>query len=450
MKLKHCLSLILCVCALNCAAQFREDISSLFPIRKGDPRVEYRDIYTGYDVVVDKYEKWREDPATILARLGDDLDWAEDVKKAKEIGGHVVEATMKPGELAELCMLPADAEKVTHLKLSGRALKWGVYGPEELKLDVFLRSLKNLKVLNLRDLDCEIISLDRLKTVEKIVLPANCSSASITGNDKLKDVVFGPRFEALGNVVYETDKKYYETGLTRSFFNMGLMEDVEFPEGLIYIGGFRFGTKTRSVTFPSSLKLIEYFGDTFAYPPTIGQQIPALKEIHVKTVTPPVVYHFPFKYEHLKNITLYVPKGAKENYLKDLKWRNFGSIVEEDVIIKERILNDDFEIYKPITANSVIGKWKYVKSDVILDANVNKPVIDPGLDWIKLDGKVWEDCKLDGTTSKLNYFFTEKSIFVGSYQYKIEKADEKELIIYVDKIIQNVNVKFVFIFSRME
>lgn len=452
MKLKFIISSILFALALSSSAQVVTNEGILvFPFKKGDPRVKERSLGVGFEVFADEIEAWREKPSDILAGLGEDLDWAEDVKKANASGGHVVVAEIVPGESAELCMTPADASKVTHLKLTGRAMKWGAYGPTDLKLDVFLRKLKNLKVLNLRDLDCEIIYLDRFNNVEKIVLPANCTSARVTGNKNLQNLVFGPKFEAFGYVIYDTNKKYYQTDMTNSFIDLGAMKTFNFPEGVAYIGGFTFGKATQSVTFPSTLKLIEYFGDTFTMSPYAHMQIPALKEIHVNALTPPRIKEFPFEYEHLKNVTLYVPRGTKDVYMKDLKWRNFGAIVEEDVVIAERPVDEDMTIVKPITSESVLGKWKFEKHEIKdLEGKYDRPGQDPGLDCIELDGKYWIDYKKDGTTNKMSYYFIEGAIYLGTQIFHIEKADDKELILFAKQKIEGIDFRFIFTFSRAE
>lgn len=54
----------------------------------------------------------------------------------------------------------------------------------------------------------------------------------------------------------------------------------------------------------------------------------ALKEIHCKSMTPPSFYKGDVDTE---KCTLYVPKGAKDAYLKSSTWKDFTNIVEEEV-----------------------------------------------------------------------------------------------------------------------
>lgn len=453
MKIKLILSLILYVCALNCVAQ------TIVPHIPGDPRIKRLDNET-FSKYADAIEAWRENPADLLAAIGEDLDWAEDVNKAKSSGGYVVEAEIKYGEPIELCMTPADAYKVTHLKLTGRAFKWGEYDQDDLNLDVFLRKLKNLKVLNLRDLDCELINLDRFSNVEKIVLPANCTGARITGNNKLKNLVFGPRFEGFGYVVYGGNTKYYETDMTTSFLDLGAMKTFKFPEGVLFIGGFTFGTATQSVTFPSTLKIIEYFGEAFTMSPFAHQQIPSLKEIHVNATIPPKIRNFPFEYEHLKNVTLYVPRGSKAAYMKDLKWRNFGNIVEEDVIIETKTIPN---LQKPIEESVDVqksldepidepfeGKWKFIKHEVHGPNGKMKNPAEVKMEWVNLKDGIWEESGNNGNITRENYTYENGKITLGQNVFDIDKADEKELILTHRRIIQSLEFRMVFMFSKME
>ena len=202
------------------------------------------------------------------------------------------------------------------------------------------------------------------------------------------------------------------------------------------------------MTSPSTLKVIENFGNNFAFDPKM--EIPSLKEIHVNSNIPPVVRNFPFKYEHLKDVTLYIPKGAKSNYMKDLNWRNFGSIVEEDVVIAERPIDEDLIIVKP-AKEAHVGKWRLAKSEITdLDGNNRRPGADPGLDYMVLDGKIWHDFKKDGSTVQNKYQFIDNSIFLGTTVFHVDKVDDKELILSVIFMARGKGYKSIFTFERME
>ena len=97
-------------------------------LKPGDVRRGYPDKVNTTEqmkALVEEYDKTRERHDLLIASLGPDKDWEADVAKAKAEGGHVIEAVIVPGENAEMCMMPADAAKVTHLRLTGRAYKWG-------------------------------------------------------------------------------------------------------------------------------------------------------------------------------------------------------------------------------------------------------------------------------------------------------------------------------------
>ena len=100
-----------------------------YKYKKGDPRNEYfsESNWNSFPKFVARYENFREPHENVLKRIGQDTLWIKEVDLVKKNGGYIVEAVINPDGEIELCMSPADMEKVTHLKLKGRAYKWGEY-----------------------------------------------------------------------------------------------------------------------------------------------------------------------------------------------------------------------------------------------------------------------------------------------------------------------------------
>lgn len=292
-----------------------------YTYKEGDPRAAYfgsreRDIKK----VADAYEAWREQHSVLLEQLGSDTDWEEDMQAAKKENGHIVVAEIIPGEDIELCMTPEDIQKVTHLKLTGRAYKWSEY--DATATENFILRLKNLKVLNLRDLDCEEFTLESHRKLEKIVLPANCSAFGSSQFNNLKEIVFNNRLVVVGEAIKGTISPEYHT--TINGLSTGKMKQVIFPEGVECISRLQINGNCEMITFPATLKEVKNLClDRFI------KQL-NLKEIYIKSNTPPYIekYNCKIKYEQAKNITLYVPIGSKDAYLKHIVWRSFN-IVEK-------------------------------------------------------------------------------------------------------------------------
>ena len=119
------------------------------------------------------------------------------------------------------------------------------------------------------------------------------------------------------------DMKYGRLGM-RCFENCKFTEFV-IPECIYYIDSqiFYRCKNLRSVTFPSH-ELYSCFHDLFLE--TGG----SVKEIHMKTTTPPERCYFYSDDAELKNATIYVPKGSSYKYESyDSEWKNLP-IKEED------------------------------------------------------------------------------------------------------------------------
>ena len=400
---------------------------------------------------VEEFEKTRERHDLFIYALGPDSDWAADVEKAKAEGGYVIEAVITPGENAELCMLPTDAEKVTHLKLTGRAFKWLAYGPdsEELKLREFLLRMPNLKVLNLRDLDCEIYWVNGPKTLEKIVMPANCTSAMF---DYIPPKIVYPsnRLLAIGRESIENGKRVLSMGemMMGGGFNTSRLREVEFPEGLLYIAELWIRDDCQKLVFPSTLKRIESFGRYMGFASVLKN----LKEVHLKSATPPELGQFNYKYEHLKGATLYVPRGTKDVYMKHLNWRQFGNIVEEDVVSPTQ------KVVKPMTnPNLVQGKWRFVKEELYDPANIFKDRKPIQTQWINLENGILEECWLEKgkeVRHKTNYKVEGYNYYLdvekGTARFDIEKLDLEEFVISITIKNPNMDYKITYYHERVK
>lgn len=320
--MKNCIFTFAIISIMVCCSDLADAQNVPYYYKEGDPRIEYfNSTKSQMEKVAEEYEAWRTNPAEILAKLGPDKDWEEDVKKAKATNGHVVVAEIKPGEPVELCMLPADIAKVTHLKLTGRAYKWNVY--DAYATQQFVEKLKNLKVLNMRDLDCEVFDLE-CNNLEKYVAPANCKAFMIgTFFCNLKELILFNNLEVISSANYGPMQPGY--GKTYGL-HTGKMREVTVPEGVVYIANIVIDSKCEKITLPSSLRQVYCISRV-----ALGMRridVKNLKEIHLKSMEPPIIgeYQCDLTYEQTSRINLYVPKGTKGAYMKHLTWRNFNII----------------------------------------------------------------------------------------------------------------------------
>ena len=454
MKLRGILAAI---AVIACGGMFAQNQNCLVvDFEPGDSRVNWEEPRLLYgektrNAKVAEYENSRERHGLFIAALGPDKDWEADVIKAKEEGGHVVEAVITPGELAELCMSPADAANVTHLKLTGRAFKWQVYGPdsEDLKLGEFLLRMPKLKVLNLRDLDCELFRVNGPKTLQKIVMPANCTSTQFTYIPP-KIVYPSNRLLCIGEHSVENGKRVLSMSMFGGGFNTANLKEVEFPEGLLYIAELWVREDCQKIVFPSTLKRIESFGRAGSYGDVTAFQIKNLREVHLKSATPPELGHFDYKYEHLINATLYVPKGSKSAYMKHLKWRQFGNIVEEDVVIGlQKVI--PYLSYQ----NLIQGKWTLEKEELYDPAGIFNGVERAPRLWAEFsDGKFKEAYNVKGkeVVNNTPYKVEGDKLIVtvpnGTLTYTIENLTLDENIISVGVNNEKQNYKLTLHYKR--
>lgn len=408
---------------------------------EGDPRAKYKGDVT--QELVDEYEAWRESHDYLLSQLGPDLDWEKDVENAKKTGGHVVEATIVPNEKIELCMTPADAYKVTHLKLKGRAFQWGRYDGRSIGLYDFIKSMKNLKVLNLRDLDCEMLYLGNRNNLEKLVLPANCTATSIPYRTHLKNIVFNSRLECLGEASY-SNKKTYSAGFLRPGIGTELFKELVIPHGVVYISELALFDETEKIVLPSTIKAIGRLGSI-----SVFQHVKNLKEFHVMTPEPPATESY-LEYKHLQNVTLYIPTGSKEAYSKHLVWRNFGNIIEKDFPAPTTT-----EIKKESISTLLPGRWHFQKEHFVDNGGHWKDRKPMNISWWEYkNGECIGHAVVDGEDyyDKTNYEIHGNQLHVkfphGTLIYDIEKLTDKEYIISSTNKRNGYDYKLTLYFTR--
>lgn len=449
-------SILAALAVVACGSLFGQNSSLVVDFPIGDSRANWKEPNVYYSKKVKKekieeYENTRERHDLLIAALGPDKDWEADVAKAKEEGGYVVEAVIKYGENIEMCMSPADAANVTHLKLSGRAYQWYVYGPDDLKLADFLNRMPKLKVLNLRDLDCELYWVRGPKTLQKLVFPANCASTIFT---YIPPQIVYPsnRLLAIGYEAVENGKRVFSMGDIASVgVNTSNLKEMEFPEGLLYIAELWVREDCQKLVFPSTLKRIESFGRAGSFGDVTAFQIKNLREVHLKSATPPELGHFDYKYEHLKNATLYVPKGSKSAYTQHLKWRQFGNIVEEDVVLSQNQKN-----VAPLRNSDLIqGKWIFEKDELYDPANLFKDRQPIQTKWMKVkDGKI-EECYLDNGKEIIsetkyrvegNYYYLD--VDNGTAKFEIKQLDFENFAISIGVNNSQMNYHITYYYKR--
>lgn len=440
MKLRGILAVFaIAVCGSLCAQN-----KIVLEYEEGDPRAKYK-IQIGQELqeLVEEYEAWRESHDFLLTQLGPDLDWEKDVENAKKTGGHVVEATIGPNENVELCMTPADVYKVTHLKLKGRAFQWANYDPQGLGLYNFLKKMKNLKVLNLRDLDCEMFYMSNYGNIEKLVLPANCTATRFSYRKKLKTIVFNSRLECLGEALYRNNKTY-STGFLSVGIGTELFKELTIPHGVLFIAELSLSDNCEKIVLPSTIKAIGRLGNMGSI-----QHVKSLKEFHVMTPEPPET-DSNLEYEHLKNVTLYVPVGSKNTYSRHLFWRNFGNIVEKDFPAPATT-----ETKKESISTLLPGRWTFKKEHLIDNKGHFKDRKPTNLLWWNLEnGEYTEGYNKDGVemTSKLNYELHGNKLHLklakGIVIYDIDRITDKELEVSITNKNNGYDYKITFYFSR--
>lgn len=105
-------------------------------------------------------------------------------------------------------------------------------------------------------------------------------------------------------------------------FEYNRLISIEFPEGVEYVDYrcFYLCSSLKSITLPSTIRSIGNQAFTGAS---------AFTDFHVKSNTPPPIGGTAFATSNIANATLYVPIGARENYLAHTVWSQFKEIVEE-------------------------------------------------------------------------------------------------------------------------
>lgn len=82
---------------------------------------------------------------------------------------------------------------------------------------------------------------------------------------------------------------------------------------------------------------------------TIGEKAfsncAGLKEIYNNNTTPQSIELTVFQYFYKYKCTLYVPIGAKENYLAAPEWKDFGTIIESDITSTNQLRADAVKVY---------------------------------------------------------------------------------------------------------
>lgn len=146
--------------------------------------------------------------------------------------------------------------------------------------------------------------------------------------DSLKQVSFPPALKTIGISAFGHCKSL-KTILCESVVNIEELAfndcpsllSVNFGSALQNIGDMAFaGSSLTSVSLPASLK-------------TMGSKVfngcRQLSAIHIASSVPPVAKQDTFDGINLAACTLYVPKGAKDNYWLPDGWEKFKHIVEE-------------------------------------------------------------------------------------------------------------------------
>lgn len=449
MKFKSIIFALLCAISTS---SFSQRAEFEYKYKQGDPRNEYFSKgYYDFPNFVKRYEQFRESHESVLNRIGPDTLWLKEIDLAKKEGGHIVEAVINPSEEIELCMTPADAEKVTHLKLTGRAYKWGEYTAYNMVR--FVSKLKKLKVLNLRDLDCELLFVPIFEiTVPKLILPANCKAygISLTSSFHMKEVVYNEDLEAIASIVDfgPMVKEYMKSDGLHTLE----MKNVVVPSKVEYIAGIYFHEKCEMLTLPNSLK--EIGGMEFYNPARLNRNFKNLKKIRINRAEPPFIkkYDNKISYEQAKNIILSVPKGCKEAYSKDVVWRLFNIIEEGEPPVEELLENTT---NKTDAASLLLGRW-YFQKEVLVDNKGHFKDRKPynGAWWEFNSDEFIEGYYKNGVeeTDKLNYEFNENKISLilpnGLLNYDVEKLTDKELVISITNKRNGYDYKLTFYFTK--
>ena len=449
MKFKSIIFALLCAISTS---SFSQRTEFEYKYKQGDPRNEYFSKgYYDFPNFVKRYEQFRESHESVLNRIGLDTLWLKEIDLAKKEGGHIVEAVINPSEEIELCMTPADAEKVTHLKLTGRAYKWGEYTAYNMVR--FVSKLKKLKVLNLRDLDCELLFVPIFEiTVPKLILPANCKAygISLTSSFHMKEVVYNEDLEAIASIVDfgPMVKEYMKSDGLHTLE----MKNVVVPSKVEYIAGIYFHEKCETLTLPYSLK--EIGGMEFYNPARLNRNFKNLKKIRINRAEPPFIkkYDNKISYEQAKNIILSVPKGCKEAYSKDVVWRLFNIIEEGEPPVKE-LLED---VANTTDATSLLlGRWIFQKEEFVDNTGKIKNRKPYNVSWWNFDKNIFlEHYYLDGKeiTDKLDYEIKENKIQIklpnGYSAFDIEKLTDKELIVSHTNKTNGFDCKLTLYFTR--
>ena len=115
-----------------------------------------------------------------------------------------------------------------------------------------------------------------------------------------------------------------------AFSNSGL-ESVIIPDGITWFGRYDFMEcpNLRRIVLPNVVSFDTDWGGKGYCSNFNGCN--SLEEVVCRSITPPVVLENPFDDIDLSQVVLYVPTGAKEQYLLSAIWSEFKEIIEIDI-----------------------------------------------------------------------------------------------------------------------